>query len=398
MSEKKKQHLVPECYLRAFIDPEPPEGVLPSEYEPAVWVSPKALNRPARRRAPGHKTFWKNRYYNLEGDDPSRPVIEDSLAAIEGKYASALRVLEAGGEPTVHDALWISLFVATMSRRTEAAIDHWQSQIDAIQHLYRQVDRGHNGNEQISDDYWKGAHEGGKRMVLQAAEPLARALLSAGVSIVQNESDLPFFTSDEPVVYNFLHSDDLLDHSLPPGWLRSDVDTNRKEFFCYCALSPRIAFVSSPLIERPRGSIYRQVTVPDFPVGINILTQLTANEVIVSSSPRPYLHYQDRVKRSLELAQAQLELPAGHELVVYTTRARYDLRVSRYERGGSHPIKPEVRFWTEDIESVRAIADDGEIEQVLFYENRQETGGTRNLVVKSIGTDPETPTVLVTNW
>jgi len=398
MSEKKKQHLVPECYLRAFVDPEPPEGVSLADYEPAVWVSPKALDGPARRRAPGHKTFWKSRYYNLEGDDPSRPVIEDSLAVIEGKYASVLRNLEAGGEPTISDALCISLFVGTMSRRTEAAIDHWQSQIDAIQHLCRQVDRGHSGNEEISDDYWKGAHEGGKRMVLQAAEPLARALLSAGVSIVQNESDLPFFTSDEPVVYDFLHVDDLLGHSLPQEWLRSGVGTNQKEFFCYCALSPRIAFLSSPLIEPPKGSAYRQVTTPSFPIGINILSQLTSDEILVSSSPRPYLHYQDKVKRSLELARAQLELSAGHELVVYTTRARYDLRVSRYERGGAHPIEPEVRFWTEDIDSVRAIADDGEIELVLFYENRQETGGTRNLVVKSIGTDSETPTVLVTNW
>ncbi|MBT8399775.1 MAG: hypothetical protein KJO98_04805, partial [Rhodothermia bacterium] len=85
-------------------------------------------------------------------------------------------------------------------------------------------------------------------------------------------------------------------------------------------------------------------------------------------------------------------------LVFYTDRARYEVLVTKYVRRGSHPLKPEIQFWTEDVHTVRSIAIDERIDLVEFYENGIQRGGTRNLLFRSVSLDPEEPSVLYANW
>jgi len=45
MPEKKKQHLIPQCYLKAFTDPIPPKGVSHQKYKPSTWLVDKSLKK-----------------------------------------------------------------------------------------------------------------------------------------------------------------------------------------------------------------------------------------------------------------------------------------------------------------------------------------------------------------
>jgi len=75
--------------------------------------------------------------------------------------------------------------------------------------MYRLVDRTHNSNENASNKYFLGSHELSKRMVKTATGSLTNIILQEGFIIVKNDSDLPFFSSDHPVTYTFMHIDDL---------------------------------------------------------------------------------------------------------------------------------------------------------------------------------------------
>ena len=65
-------------------------------------------------------------------------------------------------------------------------------------------------------------------------------------------SELPFLSSDNPVTYQFGHIDDLYRVSIPKDWIYENIGTNEQNFFCYCALTPTIAVISSPFIQLKR--------------------------------------------------------------------------------------------------------------------------------------------------
>lgn len=84
MSDPKKQHYVPQCYLREFVDPHTPAG-----YEPYVWIFSKD-GKSKEKRAPKNLFHETDLYtLNIEGD--KHYAIERSLSALEGEYASVVR-------------------------------------------------------------------------------------------------------------------------------------------------------------------------------------------------------------------------------------------------------------------------------------------------------------------
>jgi hypothetical protein len=396
MPDKKKQHLIPECYLHSFADPTPPNGVPPSKYKPAIWLADKSFREPPTRKGPNN-ALWKPYFYNLEKDTPSQPYVEDFLSIIESNFSIVLRKIEGHERLGSQDLINLALFVDTLFRRTEDQVGFWQEQIDKIENLYRKVDRAYGGNENTSNEYWAGSHEGAKRMVVDATGAITALVLKVGISIVINDSNMAFFTSDHPVTYTFMHIDDLYGHSIPKSWTYENIGTNEKEFFCYCPLTPRHAFISSPFIRPPTEDLYRVVNDPSFALGMNFITHLQAKSVLISSTPRPYTHYQGLAIRTIEMAR-KLSRPKGQQLRIYTNRARYDISVSKYERINDYPIRPKIKFWTHKLEAVRLMANDQQIDLVEFYENGEESGGTRNLKFSSVSIHPEEPSVLEADW
>ncbi|WP_041229683.1 DUF4238 domain-containing protein [Rippkaea orientalis] len=75
MAQKKKQHIVPRTYLKAFIDPVRPDG-MPEHipFEPSVWVIEKSLKSEPKRKAPDN-ILWKSYFYRILHSKPTSVAI-----------------------------------------------------------------------------------------------------------------------------------------------------------------------------------------------------------------------------------------------------------------------------------------------------------------------------------
>ena len=231
MAQKKKQHIVPKIYLKAFTDPTRPSG-MPEHipFEPSIWVVEKSLKSEPKRKAPNN-TLCKSYFYNLDEDSDALPVIEEFLSKIEGKYPQVLKKVSTREALREEDLLYIALFIDTLFRRTEPSIEHWQSQFNKIEKLYRNLDQAHNQSQKISDQFWKGSHQIAKKQIINSAGVLSSLILEAGLIFVFNNSELPFFSSDNPVTYQFGHIDDLYRVSIPKDWTNKNIGTNEQSFF-----------------------------------------------------------------------------------------------------------------------------------------------------------------------
>jgi len=396
LSDKKKQHLIPQCYLKSFVDRIPPEGVPESKYKPAVWTVDKSLQESPIRKGPNN-ALWKPYFYNLDEDDLNKPHVENFLSIVENNYSSVLKKIENHEMLNSQDMFNLTLFIDTLFRRTETQINFWQEQIDKLENMYRKVDLAYSGNEDASNEYFTGSHELAKKHVADAAGAITKVVLQAGFSIIVNNSDMLFFSSDHPVTYTFKHIDEIYHYNVPESWTYKNIGTNEKKFFCYCPLTPRYSFISSPFITSPSENSYRVIQDPSFVDGMNFLTQLHADSILIASTSKPYDHYQEIAIKRLELVH-NFKHPVGQQLRIYTNRARYDIKVSKYERIDDHPIFPKIRFWTNDTNAVKKMANDHHIDLIEFYENGEERGGTRNLKFISVSLHPDTPSVLKADW
>jgi Protein of unknown function (DUF4238) len=396
MSQKKNQHIVPRTYLRSFTDSVRPDGITEHvPFEPCVWVIEKSLKSEPKCKAPGN-ILWKSYFYNLDEDEDASPVIEEFLMKIEGKYPQILKKISVKGVLTREELLNITLFVDTLFRRTPPSLKHWQNQINKVEELYRHVDQAYNHSQEISDQVWKGSHEMAKKQIINSAGALSSLLLKAGVVFVFNSSKLSFVSSDNPVVYQFLHIDELYELSIPKAWTYKNIRTNEKNFFCYCSLTPNIALISSPFIQLPCG--WAEIDDPNFSFKMNMLTHIKADSVLISNQSKPYGLYQNIAIQYLESIQ-DIQPPEGIRFLIYTNKARYDLKVDAYRGLDTHPIQPEVYFWTRDLETLHAIAQDDVIEFVHCNENIIETGNIaywrlQSLRLRCVSLHPDEPSVM----
>lgn len=395
MAQKKRQHIVPKTYLRAFTDPIRPDGMSDNvPFEPSVWVVEKSLQSVPKRKAPDN-VLWKSYFYNLDDDVDTSPVIEEFLSKIEGRYSQVLKKISSREVLTEEELFCIALFIDTLFRRTPPNLEHWQSQINKVEELYRHVDQAHNQSQKISDQVWKGSHEIAKKQIIGSAGALSSLVLEAGLVFVFNLSELSFFSSDNPVAHQFRHIDELYMFSIPKNWTYENIGTNEKSFFCYCALTPNIAVMSSPFIRLPDETPYAwaEINDPHFSFSMNILTHSNADSILISHQPKPYGVYQDLAIEFLEKRQ-NIHSPEGIHFLIYTNKARYHLSVDVYERLDTHPLQPEVHFRTKDLVTLHTIAQDEIIEVVHYYENGVEMGGTRNLKLYSVSLYPDEPSII----
>lgn len=396
MVQNKRQHIIPKTYLKAFTDPTQPDG-MPEHipFEPSVWVNEKSFKSKPQRKSPDHKTFWKPYFYKLDEDSDNTPVIEEALSKIESKYSHVLKKVCNREALTVEELTYIAFFIDTLFNRTEPSLKHWQGQFNKVEELYRHVDQAYNQSQEISDEIWKGSHEIAKKLIIDGAGIISSLILEAGLVFVFNQSELPFFTSDNPVTYQFGHIDDLYRSSIPKAWTYEDIGTNEQKFFCYCVLTPTIAVVSSPFIRLPDQAPYAcaETKDPNFSFSMNILTHRRANSVLISHQPKPYGIHQDFAIQFLESIQ-NAQLAKGIKILIYTNKARYSLDVDAYKRFNTHPLQEEVHFWTKDFKTLHTFAQDDFIEAVHYYEDGVETGGTRNLKLYSVSLCPDEPSVI----
>jgi hypothetical protein len=85
MSKKRRQHVIPECYLKEWCDPLSPPG-----HEPYIWII--SADGSSKKNKSPKKSFTETDFYTVQLADGSRNlVIEDSLSVIEDRFTRLRR-------------------------------------------------------------------------------------------------------------------------------------------------------------------------------------------------------------------------------------------------------------------------------------------------------------------
>ncbi|MEM6254878.1 MAG: DUF4238 domain-containing protein [Cyanobacteria bacterium P01_D01_bin.156] len=399
MVQKKKQHIVPRIYLKAFIDPVRPDEIpehIP--FEASVWVIEKSLTSKPKRKAPSN-ILWKSYFYNLDEDINKLPLIEEFLSKIERKYPSILQKISKKISLTEEDLAYIALFMDTLFHRIPSNLDNIQGFVDEVEDVYRHIDQFNNQNQTVSDQFWRGSHEAAKKQMIYSAGIISSLILHAGLIFIVNSSKVTFFSSDNPVTYQFFHIDELHKFGIPKVWTYEKTLTNEKNFLCYCPLTPTIAVISSPLIRLPNNTrcVWVENKDPSFPFSMNILTNLNAESILISHKPKPYGEDQDFAIQFIRNTSKSGSIE-GIRFLVYTEKSRYHLNIDKYKRLDNHPLQPEIQFWTKDLDTLHDIAQDEVIEVVHYYKDGIEIGGTRHLRLYSVSLYPDEPSIMRSYW
>src|ERR1700686_5114045 len=114
MTQKKDQHVVPQCYQESWLAPD-----CPKDFEPYVWLFLKDGTE-KRRKAPKN-VFVENEKYTIRLTDGSRSlVVEDTLMRTEEAFMAVLPKIRDRRKLEMEDIARLCIFTAAMHVRTDA--------------------------------------------------------------------------------------------------------------------------------------------------------------------------------------------------------------------------------------------------------------------------------------
>ena len=216
MAKHKKQHVIPKCYLKAWVDPSSPKN-----QEPYVWVFGKE-ERDGRRKAP-RNIFHENDFYTVgmaEGD--RNLTVEHGLSEIESRFAGIrIRRLNFSQELPDEERFTLCLFVAALHMRTPAQLDHltgfWERVLKMMNQMKESLDKASpekraqmvrasslgssSGKGASMEQVQAAVDERVKHIMVPALITEAKLLPTLDMAILQTDSELGFITSDSPVVW-----------------------------------------------------------------------------------------------------------------------------------------------------------------------------------------------------
>lgn len=194
MSNPKKQHYVPQCYLREFVDPH-----TPPKYEPYVWVFSKD-GKQKEKRAPKN-LFEETDLYTLAIQGAKDYGIERSLSALEGEYAAVVRNKVKKHQPlTSEEHITLCAFVAAMMQRTVRSRDNIEGFHDQVIEKVEAMERLHGLNPRQSAELRESKRDAHRLGVLQLLPDLADLLFKMSLAFLCTDGrGSRFISSDDPV-------------------------------------------------------------------------------------------------------------------------------------------------------------------------------------------------------
>ena len=217
-NEQKRQHFVPACYLKAWLDPSAPKT---EKNNPYVWLFDKDGTN-SKAKAP-EKIFRESEMYTLTTPDGARDLrLERGLGTIESNF-TRVRTSKFGyqRELTSDDWLWVCLFAAMAHTRTAARRDHLVGNLERLKDMVikvagpdwekqTQLDPSHVTQQQKRQDvYYPQPRDFEKlketsisALLHNATDVILPAFLKMHRTVLTHKDDLGFITSDAPSVWH----------------------------------------------------------------------------------------------------------------------------------------------------------------------------------------------------
>jgi hypothetical protein len=194
MADAKKQHYVPQFYLREFIDPNTPSG-----QEPYVWVFSKD-GKTKQRRAPKN-ILWETDLYTFDFEGAKHYELEKALSKIESEFAQVVRKkikLRCPLTDQEHETL--CRFVATMLQRTVRQKDNQENFYDQVVAQVERLEAHHGSSESTSAKLRAEKKDIHKVGILGMLSEIPRLLRQMNLAFLCTDGiSARFITSDDPV-------------------------------------------------------------------------------------------------------------------------------------------------------------------------------------------------------
>jgi len=229
--DHKRQHWIPQSYLKAWCDP-----TAPAAYEPYVWQFAKDGSS-SRRRAPKN-IFFENELYTLTPEDGTRDLsVERLLGKLESQFVTIReRKLRENLPLTAEEHVYVCAFVAAMQSRTPFHLDHTRSNWERVAALGRRVQQAVDAGSKA----FRSIPSGGPSYTQEEVEHFATAergewivpmlrtqvpiLCQMNVSTLESDDDLGFITSDAPCVWFDPQGHKYPPHMRTPGLLKPTIE------------------------------------------------------------------------------------------------------------------------------------------------------------------------------
>ena len=243
--DHKRQHWIPQGYLKAWCDPDAPD-----DQEPYVWQF-TADGRSSRKKAP-KKIFFESELYTLNPEGGGRDLgVEHSLASLEGRFVSIReQKLFTGTALTVEEHVEVCAFMAVMHSRTPYQIDHIRSEWESVSEMGRRFQSAIDSGLRVPTSL-PGT---GPSLSLEQVQELATAQ--------RGEFVWPLVRSQLPVLTRMNLS--VLTTEDPVGFIKSDAP---------CAWFDPQAYLRPPHMQSPALAYETvEITLPTSPSQMLTLT------------------------------------------------------------------------------------------------------------------------------
>lgn len=232
VAEKKKQHLIPNCYLKTWCDPDVPPG-----QTPFIWRVPKDGGEPFRKSP--EKSFTATDRYTIKMPNGERNlIIEDTLADLESKFVRVRAKVEKREALTDEDRAVLCLFTAAMHARTNKAGEHWREQqqnmYDHVVEMETSVGAEPHTSLLIAA-MLENAHQHFIAMALETEAPLYFVM---NMTILCTDDAIGFITSDAPCAWFNPKAHTFPPFYRSPGSAQNDIEVT-------LPLTPRLMLLFS---------------------------------------------------------------------------------------------------------------------------------------------------------
>ncbi len=273
MSKHKKQHVIPNCYLKAWCDPRSPAGQTPYIWRIQRDGSDKAKKSP-------EKSFVASDRYTVKLPNGERNlVIEQTLSGIENDFVRVLTRIRRREKLTAHDRARLCVFAAAMHTRTLAMGDHWKKTHQELHEKVVALEKHHNAEPVTSFETATMVEYAPQLLLATSLDIQPPLLFQMALSIMVSDDELGFITSDMPCVWFNPEA-----YKLPPFYRSPGLA--QREIQVTLPLTPQHLMVISHHHEYPQYVNVKQGAVDEF----NRITRFHCDKEFVSwkGETRPY--------------------------------------------------------------------------------------------------------------